>query len=195
MHKVNYWHQYKTDGPKLYISRKEKLNYFSKTSLLLCSMDGMWPKLVLTTHEQEWRNPVSGPGEITIVASKGDIKLVFSKYSHSTSPSKWILVIQSLPATATLNMVSLIILILRFQVWIFPVALSICHQIFPVFLCDVSHCCSSPSMLWWSCCPMSSSLALRNSLLLLLLLQQLFMYNSRKQRLVKRRFFYEKGKK
>jgi hypothetical protein len=23
-------------------------------------MDGMWPKLVLTTHEREWRDPVSG---------------------------------------------------------------------------------------------------------------------------------------
>jgi hypothetical protein len=31
-----------------------------KTSLLLCSMKRMWPKLVLATHEQEWRNPVSG---------------------------------------------------------------------------------------------------------------------------------------
>jgi hypothetical protein len=26
---------------------------------LFCSMDGMWPKLVLTTHEREWRDPVS----------------------------------------------------------------------------------------------------------------------------------------
>ncbi len=29
-----------------------------KTSLLLGSMDGMWPKLVLTTHEREWKNSV-----------------------------------------------------------------------------------------------------------------------------------------
>ncbi len=31
-------------------------------SLLLCSMDRMWPKLALTTHAREWRNPVSEPG-------------------------------------------------------------------------------------------------------------------------------------
>ncbi len=31
-----------------------------KTSLLLCSMDGMRPKLVLIEHEREWSNPVSG---------------------------------------------------------------------------------------------------------------------------------------
>jgi hypothetical protein len=30
---------------------------------LLCSMDGMWRNLVLTTHEREWRNHVSGLGE------------------------------------------------------------------------------------------------------------------------------------
>jgi hypothetical protein len=29
-------------------------------SLLLCSMDGMWSKLVLTTHERVWRDTVSG---------------------------------------------------------------------------------------------------------------------------------------
>ncbi len=26
---------------------------------MLCPVDGMCPKLVLTTHEREWRNPVS----------------------------------------------------------------------------------------------------------------------------------------
>jgi hypothetical protein len=31
-----------------------------KTYLLLYSMDVMEPKLVLTTYEREWRNPVSG---------------------------------------------------------------------------------------------------------------------------------------
>ncbi len=31
-----------------------------KKSPILCSMDGMSPKLVLATHELEWRNSVSG---------------------------------------------------------------------------------------------------------------------------------------
>jgi hypothetical protein len=35
-----------------------------KTSLLLCSKNGMWPKLVLTTHEREWRDHVSSPANV-----------------------------------------------------------------------------------------------------------------------------------
>ncbi len=65
MYKINYWHQYILYNwrfTKLYISQKDhrKLEKnVRKTCLLLCSMDGMWPKIVLTTHEREWRNPVS----------------------------------------------------------------------------------------------------------------------------------------
>jgi hypothetical protein len=60
------------------------------------------------------------------VASKGDIKLVFSTYSHSTSPSKWIfLVTRSVASKSHIKHGSLIILILLLQVWIFPVALSV----------------------------------------------------------------------
>ncbi len=57
MYKNNFWHQlYNWRCQKLYISQKDLI----KTSLLLCSVDGRWPKLVMTTHGQEWRNSVSG---------------------------------------------------------------------------------------------------------------------------------------
>ncbi len=58
--KINYWHHYTIDAVQsfTFLTRstvlkivKNILCYFIKTSLLLCSMDGMWPKLVLTTHE------------------------------------------------------------------------------------------------------------------------------------------------
>jgi hypothetical protein len=66
-YEINYWHQYSIDAVQSYTflrrpteNWKNILCNIVKTSLLLRSMDGIWPKLVLTTHEQEWRDIVSG---------------------------------------------------------------------------------------------------------------------------------------
>ncbi len=72
MYKINYWIDTNiqltpyTVQSLTFLRRtiENVVNFFLeisviKTSLLLCSMDGMWPKLVLTTHAREWRNPVS----------------------------------------------------------------------------------------------------------------------------------------
>jgi hypothetical protein len=67
--KINFfWHQYTIDAVHSFTFLRrtiENCKIFKitvvKTSLLPCSMYGMWPKLiVLTTHEREWRDPVVG---------------------------------------------------------------------------------------------------------------------------------------
>ncbi len=51
-----------------------------KTFLLLCSMDGMWPKLVLTTHEREWRDLI--PELCERVGSKSILHVLNADTKH-----------------------------------------------------------------------------------------------------------------
>ncbi len=69
MYKINYWHQFTIDAVQSFTfirstieNCKNILNYYYKNVSFtsLNAIYGMWPTLVLTTHEREWRNPVSG---------------------------------------------------------------------------------------------------------------------------------------
>ncbi len=58
MYKINYWNQYTIDAVQSFTffrRTREKVFLITviKTSLLICTMEGMWPKLALTTHERE----------------------------------------------------------------------------------------------------------------------------------------------